>query len=222
MVDLIPFLPYNKDMKTSAFLSQVESVCKEHNIDLLLSPNSVVQAGNISCSGYFVDFPKKELAVAMGKPEAEWLEILAHEFSHLNQYLDKAEVWNNLSIEGSHIKKTDVLDLWLGGQVELSQNQLNKIIQDIVAVELDCEIRTIKAIRQYKLPIDCALYVQKASSYLLFYHVVKARRKWSIAGKAPYQIPEIVNALPDDFLSHDDYLWNPPEAILELIEKHCF
>lgn len=69
------------------FMASVKRQCKAYGIELILSPSkTVVLTDDFSqdCSGYFCD-RDKALVVACGKPFNEWIEILIHEFCHMEQ-----------------------------------------------------------------------------------------------------------------------------------------
>ena len=84
------------------FLVHVEKTCAEHDIELYLSESERVSYGGVQCTGYFDPRPKR-LALALdghvhgGGPEvAPWLPTLAHEFSHMTQWIDKCEAWQTM------------------------------------------------------------------------------------------------------------------------------
>ena len=52
--------------------------------------------GNVRCSGWF-DEENKELVVAINRPD--WIEILAHEYSHLTQWVEQIKVWKQAEKE---------------------------------------------------------------------------------------------------------------------------
>ncbi len=167
-------------------------------------------------SGYFIDYGNPTLAVAMGKPTEEWVMILAHESSHMDQWIEKSPYWTNSFINGR--EAVDYIDEWISGK-DFSDEELDKITKASIGVELDCEKRTIEKAKQYKLPIDVKEETQKANSYILFYTLVKSTRKWNVAGKAPYQVKEVWSQMPTTF-DMDYYV--VPENLKELYLKYCF
>jgi hypothetical protein len=200
------------------FLKHVKEVAAKNGVYVSLINAPTVMSGAVSCSGYFTDYPNPELVVATQKKESEWLEILVHEFNHMNQFLEHHSSWTDLNIEGSSSKQTSLLDLWLSRNVELNDIQLSQCIDIIIRLELDCEKRSVQTIKDYSLPINTQDYIKRANSYVLFYHLVKRYRTWSRPGKAPYMIKEVVDKMPDEF--NLDYS-NPPKELLDIIEKHC-
>lgn len=202
--------------KQSQFIQHVKDTGLKNNIPVHLLNQPQVVTNGVSCSGYFSEV--EGLYVATQKPQMEWFEILAHEFNHMKQYLENAKVWTDINLVGQEETKIGQFDKWLGRELELSPEELDSCISAIINLELDCEIRTLKSITEYNLPIDKKTYVQKANSYVLFYQVVKKCRVWSKEGCAPYMLKHIYEQMPTDFSL--DYS-NPPQELLDLIEKNC-
>jgi hypothetical protein len=61
----------------------------------------------------------------------------------------------------------------------------------------------------FNVNVDLTEYIQKANSYLYFYHVMTKTRKWYEAGKQPYNTPAIWSKMPIHF--DNDYTVIPPE-----------
>ena len=201
-----------------SFIEHIKNTTKTHGIKLSLVNQPSVIINRFPCSGYFLGGQAPELAVAIGKDEKEWNEILVHEFSHMNQWIENDKVWRNLDVPEKKTTQLELFDLWLGNDIELNKEQLRSCISSIIDLELDCEKRAIKMIKEFKLDINIDQYIKKANSYLLFYHVVKNKRCWSKPGKAPYTIAKIVDSMPNKF--DLDYA-NPPTQLLGIIEKNC-
>lgn len=199
------------------FLSHVENITKKRKVKFSLVNQPTVITGGVHCSGFFDGGKEPELTVAIGKDEKEWMEILVHEFGHMNQWIENAKVWTNLNIEDT--TQIGLFDLWLGHHIELNKEQLKKCISSIIELELDCEKRAVSLIKEFNLNINAERYIQKANSYILFYHLVKNKRLWSKPGKAPYMISQLVDSMPNHFVL--DYS-NPTPQILGLIEKNVY
>jgi len=158
-------------------------------------------------NGYFSDEPR-EFAVAMKKPQKDWLPIFLHEYSHFRQWKDKAIVW----------KETDVncMDSWLTG-VDFSEKTVDRSIFGLRNLELDCEIRTVALIQEHDIKMDIDLFIKQANAYLLFYNIVRTHRVWYKI--APYEVKEIIDLMPPTFL--EDYGQTPKEYVA-LVMEHCF
>ena len=196
-----------------SFLDFVEKECLSHGVTLVMSENATVTVNGGECAGFFQELPKPVLSIAIGKPAQQWIEILAHEYSHLRQYVEKSPVWLNQRVH--NIECSDLIDLWLNHQIELNPEQLTDYIQRIIQVEKDCEERTVAMIKSLNLPIDPIDYTRKSNAYLFFYHGVKKHRKWSKPDRGPYSRPEVVRMMPSDFNQNYE---NPCPILLNSLE----
>lgn len=207
---------YSKKDKTKVnkFISFVKKECKKNGIKIILSKKKDLLVNDVKCSGYF-SATDKELAVATGKPFKDWLEVFIHEYAHSVQYATDSKVWLSNDING--YEASELLDIWLNKTIDLSPIQLKKYTEVVMDVELDCEKRSVSLIKKFDLPIDIDLYIKKANSYVLSYHVVKKMRKWRKV--PPYSVQEIVDAMPNHFnLNYK----KPNKRLISLIEKKSF
>lgn len=197
---------------------RVEAACKAISMMTKTSgvafrlENEPYLADEIPCSGYF-DSKGKVLAVATGRPEKEWLTTLIHEFCHLLQWKEDADVWRACFVDS--MDASDVLDGWLSGSQAYSEEQVDKAIFSLIELELDCEVRTTAFIRYFNLPIDLSEYAQKANAYIAFYHQIRRTRKWYDPAIAPYALETVWREMPTDFASLD---YSDPEACLSLAD----
>ena len=149
------------------FMASVKRQCKQYGIELMLCPsNSVVLTDDFSqnCSGYFCE-TDKALVVACGRPFHDWFEILVHEFCHMEQWKSD-ERWNKWNDNTS--KTWD----WLAGNIMLNKTQLSNMLDLMVELEKDCEMRAVEKIKKWGLPINLTRYVKKANLYLYSYHML--------------------------------------------------
>jgi len=159
------------------FIKIVKAKCKEFNVKLVLKNAKKVKISeDIFCGGYFEGISKTEGKLVCATNSPLYLNLLVHEFSHMEQWYEGAEVWKNVSTAGD-------VDEWLGGK---NVRNINRKIDLLKMLELDCEKRAVKNIKKYNLPIDIAKYTKSANSYILFYNYLKETRKWSKPGNAPY------------------------------------
>lgn len=198
------------------FINIVKEDCLKNNVEFYLGEGVTVTVNGGECAGFFQDLPRPKLSVATGKPVTEWFEILAHEYSHLQQWKEQSVVWLNHRV--FNIECADLIDLWLNKKIELTEPQLTEYIQKIIDVEKDCEERTVNLIKTLNLPIDAENYIRKANAYLFFYHGVKKHRKWSQPGRSLYSRPEVLRMMPTDF--NQNY-YSPCPVLAQSIE-FCF
>jgi hypothetical protein len=164
---------YNIPEEYKPFITSVKRQCKKYGIELILSPSKrVVLTDDYlqECSGYFCD-TDKALVVACGKPFEEWVEILIHEFSHMEQWKSD-ERWNDWNDNTG--KTWD----WLAGNIMLNKTQVLNMLDSMVELEKDCEIRAIEKIKKWNLPVNLTRYVKKANVYLYSYHMMPILKRF--------------------------------------------
>lgn len=194
------------------FIKHVRRVCKEYNVKFLLKNTKKIKiSDNIFCGGYFEDFSKKKGVLACAAKNKDYLLLLVHEFSHMEQWIEQTQVWKNAKHSGS-------IDEWLDGK---SICNINSKIDKVKMLELDCERRALENIKKFNLPIDLKIYAQKANSYILFYNYIKETRKWSKPGKAPYSEVNrnLFEKCPSKIMN-DKYYEKIPTRVYRLFVKH--
>jgi hypothetical protein len=190
------------------FMAYVKRMCKMNKVELMLSPSkTVVLTDNFSadCSGYF-DGDDRVLAVACGKPFEEWIEILIHEFGHMQQWLTD-ERWK---------KWTDsCLDLWdwMDKAKIMNNTQLNSVIDSVIELERDCEIRALQIMDKWNLPINRGRYKRKANLYLYSYRLMPELKKFPTG---VYNNKHIVEMCPPRMLKKYNKV---PDVLREAILK---
>lgn len=181
------------NLNVKKLISDTASKCLKEGFSFNLVAKTSVQAGKgIECSGYF---DEKELIVAAKKKE--WLDVLAHESCHLDQFVENSKYWRGG--ENGII----ALDSWLLKKRKYSNVYLEKAIKNIILLELDCEKRTVKKLKKYNIKFNKSLYIQKANAYLLSYWASYRDKKWY---NFPYDKKHIYNKMPKIFLAEKEYL----------------
>jgi len=162
------------------FLKLVDAECQATGIELHLTPtDSVYMATNAAkCAGFFDD-KSMRLACAMGRPD--WAEILAHEFSHLQQ-------WKLGMFPVGEKDPTDILEEWYAGE-DFTKDQVDAAFRFVIACELDAEKRAVGYICQYRLSTNIPEYISCANGYVVLHLYAQKHRKWPEA-------PEWGGALP--------------------------
>jgi hypothetical protein len=167
---------------------------------LTFSRDKVVRLGKTKCSGWCDD---KSLKVATGAAFEHWLGVLVHETCHIDQV--RADKKWFVRCEGGLAR----LDAWLEGKRPV---RVRAATLESIKLEHDCEHRSIEKIRRHKLPIDLAVYTQKANAYLIGYHVTLRERKWCFRA---YRDKNVYGRMPTRLLPLKTVL-RPPAALLEL------
>jgi hypothetical protein len=181
---------------TEAFLNYVQEETSKNGVVLHEEKGSfIAMTDSIKCSGYFDSEGDESLGntqptLAYSRGREDWMEILAHEFCHMTQWIDEIPEWApaNESIQ--------MIDRWLNGEdVEDIDRHIN-VSRDL---ELDNEKRTVKLLQKFELPVDIGLYVRKSNAYVLFYNWMKETRKWSNPENSPYKNENVIKAMSEKF-----------------------
>jgi len=160
----------------------------------------VDEFGNV-IGGEF-DHANKKLAISAGLSEDEHIRLLAHEFSHFQQWQRNTKAWR-------HITDTEYDHLlwdWLAGEDDYSESAVQESIARYIDVELECERMALELIQQWSLPIDMKDYCREANACLYFYNIIGETRKWWGKDRA-YNDPSILSIMPDELLN--DYSHTP-------------
>ena len=175
-------------------VADVAQKCVAHGITLSLQHVQHVDEENLPCSGYF---DEQSLVVATKKPKMQdWADVLVHESCHLDQFTEKSELWvsDNNSLH--------VVEAWIKGK-KMSYNKRDLGFKNALLLELDCEKRSVKKIKKYKLNINIEQYTQKANSYLFAYIVALHEKRWYAS---PYENPKIWKRMPKQLLTFEQYV----------------
>jgi len=196
------------------FINHVKRECEEVNVKFIMADSEFLVAEyRTRVNGYF-DEENLALVCAVKKPRSEWLPLLVHEFGHFGQHKDGCKVWENSMLRGNDT--SEKMFAWIKGQ-SFSPKDIEKYVRLTRNVELDCERRASRLIKKFRLPINIARYIQGANAYIYFHNYVLLRRTWYKVGKEPYNIPEIVNAMPTTLYNHYERL---PQKYVKLYDKY--
>ena len=190
------------------FFNTVKRKCKANKVSLVLSPSKnvvITDSFSTDCSGYFDDYDKA-LVVACGKPFEEWIEILVHEYSHMEQWIedDRWKYWTDCCGD---------LWAWLDREKMMNSAQVDKIVDGMIELERDCEVRAVANIRKFNLPINKSEYQRKSNLYLYSYRMMKKIKKFPTG---IYYNKELVSMCPTKIRSNYDSV---PKEIYDMILK---
>ena len=184
-------------------IADVAQKCVENKINFRLENTDQVNTGNVLCSGYF---DEESLVVATKKKNTQdWLDVLVHESCHLDQFLEKSSFWipDELGLF--------IVEKWLKNK-KINLKKVKNAFINTINLELNCEKRTVKKLKKYKIKFDDELYIQKANSYLYGYGVSFEKKVWP---SKPYEISSVYKKMPKKFLKAEEY-FNIPDHILKL------
>ena len=170
------------------FIDFVKRECKTHGIKCDLRPTKYIRLyGKMKVSGYFGE-EEKVLACSMNREDS--LGILAHEYAHMTQWIDKEPLF--MEVSPSIIK----IDDWLLGK---NVKDIEKHLSTARDMELDNEKRTVKIIKKHGLSIDVKKYIKGANAYIHLYNYLNISRKWPEPSNSPYNNVEILEYMPYKF-----------------------
>jgi len=98
-----------------------------------------------------------------------WIGVLAHEYCHFLQCINKSEYWNDFQIKVSNVDNLNNLFKNSKNIKKINKPNRLKLSQSIIKMELDCDKAAIKLINKYKLPVDRREYRCKANIVLYKY-----------------------------------------------------
>lgn len=208
-------------MELDAFLARVQAECTAAGVTVVISLNNRVFYEGMACNGFFEPTypvatglervvsgdklpPDQDrgaltplLAAARGSKSVEdFLSLLAHEYCHMRQFVEGSPYWPAAD-------ELLVWEQWLGGK-DFEPALLERVWRRVVLVEVDCETRVLAMARELNLQLDRTAYAKRANSYLFFYSWALRNRRFY--DKAPYEIADIVDRMPDTLLPHETYV----------------
>jgi len=190
-------LKYMEKMeKIEKFLEYVREETQRNGVVLREEKSSSIKMSeSIECSGYFDSEGDEVLGntqptLAFSREREDWLEILAHEFCHMTQWLDNIPEW------GQTDESIKMIDKWLEGE---EVDDIDHHINVSRNLELDNEKRTLRLLERFELPVNLDLYVRKSNAYVLFYNWMKETRRWSKPENSPYKNSRVIDAMSSKF-----------------------
>ncbi len=203
-------------MTANQFVKHVRSEAAKHNVKVRLSPKECVYIGTLKCGGYSSG---TEIAVATGKPKEIWLPILTHEFCHMLQNTEQSTVSLKADIPyHEHTCAVTLFQNYLTG-TDYPKAVLQKAYTRSRNLELDCEKRVVKMVRELDLPIDLDTHIRQSNAYVFFYEVARRHRVWMKPGQLYATNTDLMDAAPNTFLptSHYSRVEDYPELYRQLI-----
>jgi len=168
----------------------------------------------IHCRGYF-DYDLRRLAITTKLPTFKWFETFIHEYCHFLQWAEESPAYMDL-IENDAFRILSNL-----GANKKDTKEQQKHIKDALDllqfIELGYEKRVIALITQYNIHINLNKYIRNANAYIFFYTFMKKKFQWY--NKPSYEVDEILEIMPDKFLSDYSKL---PKGYIKLMEKYCY
>jgi len=171
--------------------------------------------------GYFLEKSRNssEFCIGAKKPLLSWVKAFVHEYCHFKQKKEKSKVWGNQNINGRDSLST--LEEWFENQIDLTEEEVVKFVRASAEVERDCEIRTIRILKNLELPknfkVDIKKYSKEANSYIAYYFTIPKLKTW--CKTSPFQVKQIMDVMPNKIegINHEELA----KKYFHLYEKYC-
>jgi len=191
------------------YFLEVDEKCKQHGVTFFVGAGKQVNSCGGRSGGYFDDC-RKILAVSIGSSLTSCFQTLLHEVSHFKgQWLNPKSIWYKGRIRHGHSRFFS----YLSGQRIYKKHAA---IAAALAIELDCERKTVREIkRRWTKYIDLAEYQRQSSAYLYSYLYMGETGKWpvvsccirKIAKHAPDSLQKSYKQIPPKLrMAFDKYL----------------
>lgn len=177
-----------------SFIKDIEADCKANNFKLeLLNVRYIDIGDNAPSSGYFDDEERK---IVVALKINDFIGTLAHEYSHMRQFVEDPELYNFYALSYSKVFQ------WLDGK---RVRNLDFHLDNCMKLELDCEKRAVELFKLYDLNVDIKDYIQRANAYMYFWKYLKFSRKWCNPYNTPSNNETIVRTMPKRFLKEYEF-----------------
>jgi len=169
-------------MTPDAILLDIVKKCGRFGVSVLVADSDKVDCDGIWTSGWFCE-DTKTLAVAIGLEPKHWVEVLLHEYCHVQQWVEQCDVWRKVD------KHTVQMQDWLDGT---PCRNIKQVAADTRDMEMDCERRTYRLALELDAPIDLKEHARRANAYGHYHNVAVEVRKWFPKERGIYQSPSIL------------------------------
>jgi hypothetical protein len=192
---------------------------RDYGVDVELCPTTKVRTDSEDDSwsrGFWDDNNNKELVLkcATKREPEQWLPVFAHEYCHFRQWRDRCQVWHdNRKITSA--EWSDILH-----NVPMKKQRLIKVITAVRNIELDCEKRTVKLFKKFKLPDSFIKeYIRNANVYIFYQTYLLEYRRWyrKKGIPVPYENPNLLKLVNTTFYKDYDVI---PSNLLKAFRKY--
>lgn len=190
-------------MDSDRFIANLKSIADQNQIRIIAQSDVTLPNSNEACSGYFSSKLKE---LKYNPNHSNYLEILVHESCHLDQFIENSILWSKFNSLPS-------LTAWFSHDFQMDMDEINTFKDILLNTELDCELRSIEKIKNYKLNIDNDLYIKKANAYLYALDLSFKYRKWIVTDPSTFN--DIIKKMPSSLSLNFD-------VSLEETFKKCF
>jgi len=171
------------------FVQMARKHLKEHECRLVWGRGKSVNCSGCRASGYF-DEDGKQIRVA--RNNKLWFEVFIHEYCHFRQWIEKSPVYRKTD------NSTTIIDNWFNGKT-YKNRIIDKAFESVREMERDCEMRSIKLIKKYNLPVNVDRYIRAANCYIYAHFFMREYRKFWPFEADMMQATSILSEMPSSF-----------------------
>lgn len=158
------------------------------------------------------------IKIATKYPFKYWAQFFLHEYCHFLQFLEHDITLCRFNKASGIYDASSILTSWLKGK-DFKRELIEKCIRLTQELELNCEKRAVRLIRNRKLEIDESEYIKTSNCYILFYEFMFQERKWY--KRYPCEVKELVSMMPNYFLKRFDKYNSLYENYSKIIKRKC-
>lgn len=160
-----------------------------------------------------------EVKLCIGVNQKTWVKFLLREMSRVDQFSEKCKEWENRIYNGKDVR--DLFNDWVAERIELDYLDLKRVIERYMALEYDCEKRTIEKVSNSWMDLGVSVeeYTKMANARLLGLYMVKLKRGWYKVD--PESEDMIWYRMADSLMEFDEYFFLPWQ-IASLYENYCY
>jgi|688.fasta_scaffold323875_1 hypothetical protein len=180
--------------REAEFVSHIRNHLKEYGFSLIFGRGKSLNVGNARCDGYFLaEGNYKEIRVARGNKH--WVNVLAHEYCHFLQWMETTTAQLKRESRAQFI----VHEISTGYTTRRwSKRQVTYAFKTIQAMERDCEIRTVKLLKEWGIPFNVDLYIRRANLYVYMHHMWRIYQQQA-SKFDPESSRKIIRMMPNNF-----------------------
>lgn len=189
------------------YFYKLDKKCQKHGITLVLRGGKALNL-NGRCGGYF-DSANKVLAVAIGvKNIGKILALAEHEATHcFSQFLNPRSIWHKKGIMTKHAR----FSYYLSGQKIYKPKDCMLATANL---ELDCERKTLRALKKWQKYVNLESTTKRANSYILSHWHMLETKKWPT--NTPYD-RKILKHCPSSLIKN---VQDVPENLMKAFGKY--
>jgi len=197
----------NVEIKPEEFslLCDTIKICIENRIGVNLLPKKNIK--KLYFGSFNTNPLKLNFAISNTSNYSLYWSAFTHETCHIDQYLEKSKIFLKYMLDD--ISVDDFPNCYFNGKYK-NVKKSKKYFDNILRMELECEQKTLKKIKKYRLNINPSIHIQQANLYM-YYHIFMWKYKKELFG-LEYENYEILNKMPKKLLTPKEY-WDTFDSL---------